>query len=57
MRQLYGLTAAETALAELLYGGERVADAASRLGIRQNTARAQLKTILQKIGCPGSRSS
>jgi DNA-binding CsgD family transcriptional regulator len=50
LRQLFGLTPAEAALADLLCGGERLADAASALGITQNTARAQLKSVFQKTG-------
>ncbi len=50
LRQLYRLTDSEAALAELLCGGERLTDAACRLRITHNTARAHLKNIFQKIG-------
>lgn len=50
LRQLYRLTDAEAALAELLCGGERLTDAACRMRITHNTARAHLKNIFQKIG-------
>jgi DNA-binding CsgD family transcriptional regulator len=50
LKQLYRLTDSEAALAELLCGGERLADAAVILGITPNTARAHLKNIFHKTG-------
>jgi DNA-binding CsgD family transcriptional regulator len=50
LRQLYRLTETESALAGLLCGGERLTEAAARLGITHNTARAHLKNIFQKLG-------
>ena len=50
LKQLYRLTEAEASLAELLCGGERLAEAAVSLGITLNTARAHLKNIFQKTG-------
>ena len=49
MRRLFGLTPAEAALAQRLVEGS-LDDAAARLGIRKNTARAQLSVIFNKTG-------
>ena len=48
LRQGYGLTRKEAALAMALAGGETVARAAERLGIRYETARTHLRRILSK---------
>jgi len=50
MRRLFGLTPAEAALAQQLVEGLSLDDAAARLGIRKNTARAQLSAIFGKTG-------
>ena len=50
MASLYGLTASEAKLAWLLVGDFPLAEAASQLGITQNTARTVLKRILAKTG-------
>ena len=50
MRRLFGLTPAEAALAQRLVEGLSLDDAAARLGIRKNTARAQLSVIFSKTG-------
>ena len=50
MRRLFGLTPAEAALAQRLVEGLSLDDAAARLGIRKNTARAQLSVIFNKTG-------
>lgn len=48
MRRLFGLTPAESALAQQLVEGLSLDDAAARLGIQKNTARAQLSAIFGK---------
>ena len=48
LSRLYGLTAAESRLAELLLQGETVVRAAGRLNISHNTARTHLQRIFQK---------
>jgi DNA-binding CsgD family transcriptional regulator len=50
LRQLFGLTAAEATLALLLANGRTLDEAAQRLNIRKNTARAQLSSIFDKTG-------
>ena len=50
MRRLFGLTPAESALAQGLTEGLSLDDVAARLGIRKNTARAQLSAIFGKTG-------
>ncbi len=50
MRQLYGLTPAESRLADLLMGGLEVRDGAERLHITLGTARFHLKRVLEKTG-------
>lgn len=50
LRQLFGLTAAEASLALLVANGRTLDEAAQRLNIRKNTARAQLRSIFDKTG-------
>ena len=50
MQRLFGLTPAESALAQRLVEGLTLDAAAARLGIRKNTARAQLSAIFGKTG-------
>jgi DNA-binding CsgD family transcriptional regulator len=50
IRQVYGLTEAESRLASLLVGGRTVAEAAEELEISRHTARTQLKAVFQKTG-------
>jgi len=51
MRNLYGLTPAETRLAARLATGEGLPDASRHMRIRHETARTQLKSIFLKTGC------
>lgn len=51
MRNLYGLTPAETRLVSRLATGEGLPDASRQLRIRHETARTQLKSIFLKTGC------
>lgn len=46
--QLFGLTRAETRLAQMLASGQSLKDAAARLGVAQSTLRSQLKSIFAK---------
>lgn len=46
--QLFGLTRAETRLAQILAAGQSMKDAAARLGVAQSTLRSQLKSIFAK---------
>jgi DNA-binding CsgD family transcriptional regulator/PAS domain-containing protein len=46
--QLFGLTRAETRLAQILASGQSMKDAAARLGVAQSTLRSQLKSIFAK---------
>jgi DNA-binding CsgD family transcriptional regulator len=46
--QLFGLTRAETRLAQILASGQSLKDAAARLGVAQSTLRSQLKSIFAK---------
>ena len=48
LRQLYGLTPAESRLAQLLVNGETLAGAAERLGVSATTAKTQLQHIFKK---------
>lgn len=50
LRELYGLTPAETRLALLLLGGTGLPEACERLGIGRETSRTQLKSIFVKTG-------
>ena len=50
MQQLYGLTPAESRVADLLLEGLEVRDAAERLCITLETARFHLKRVLSKTG-------
>lgn len=50
LRQLFGFTAAEAVLALLLVNGRTLDEAAQRLNIRKNTARAHLRGIFDKAG-------
>jgi DNA-binding CsgD family transcriptional regulator len=50
VRQLFGLTGAEAALALLLANGFTLDEAAVELGIRKNTIRAHLRSIFAKTG-------
>lgn len=45
LRQVFGLTSAETRLAELLLRGETLGEASAELGLSLETARTQLKNI------------
>lgn len=49
--KIYGLTPAESRLAELLCVGATISKAAERLGVTQGTARTRLKHIFHKTGC------
>lgn len=48
LQRLFGLTAAEAALAERLAGGQALPDAAAALGVSHNTARTHLRHIFDK---------
>jgi DNA-binding CsgD family transcriptional regulator len=50
LQRVFGLTAAEAALAGRLASGSTVAQAAVALTISRNTARTQLKSIFAKVG-------
>lgn len=50
VRQLFNLTPAETALALMMSNGLSLDEAAEKLNIRRNTARAHLRTIFSKTG-------
>jgi len=50
MRELFGLTAAESRLALALFDGGDIPQVAANLGIRANTARVQLTRIFEKTG-------
>ena len=50
LQQLYDLTPAETRLATILAQGKNIVEAATELGVTQNTARTHLKHIFQKTG-------
>lgn len=50
LRNLFSLTRAEAALALQLANGLTLDEAAEALGIRRNTARAQLRSIFSKMG-------
>ncbi|MGX0135475.1 helix-turn-helix transcriptional regulator [Cupriavidus metallidurans] len=51
MRNLYGLTPAETRLVARLATGEGLPEASRQMRIRHETARTQLKAIFLKTGC------
>jgi DNA-binding CsgD family transcriptional regulator len=48
LRELYGLTEAETQLVELLCQGSSLDEAAGARGVTLNTARSQLKQVFAK---------
>jgi len=48
--RFYGMTPAETRLAELIVSGQSLFKAATRLGVSRNTARTHMKRIYAKIG-------
>ena len=48
LRELYGLTEAETQLVELLCQGSSLDEAAGARGVTMNTARSQLKQVFAK---------
>jgi DNA-binding CsgD family transcriptional regulator len=50
LRQTFGLTAAEAALARRLASGLTVSQSAAELGVSLNTARTQLKAVFSKTG-------
>jgi DNA-binding CsgD family transcriptional regulator len=50
IQRLFGLTQAESSLALLLTDGLSLDEAADQLGVRKNTARAQLRAIFSKTG-------
>jgi len=50
LRNFYGLTQAETALAQALFDGRSMHDASAHLGISVNTTRTQLRSIFKKVG-------
>jgi len=50
LRQVYGLTAAETRLAECLGRGESIDAAAERLQVKSSTAKWHLHALFQKTG-------
>jgi DNA-binding CsgD family transcriptional regulator len=50
IQRLFGLTQAESSLALLLADGLSLDEAADQLGVRKNTARAQLRAIFSKTG-------
>jgi DNA-binding CsgD family transcriptional regulator len=56
LRALFGLTRAESAMAQLLLEGLSVPAAAERLGITQNTAKTHAKRIYLKSGASGQAS-
>ncbi|MEM5273657.1 helix-turn-helix transcriptional regulator [Cupriavidus taiwanensis] len=51
LRDLYGLTPAETRLSVQLAHGQGLPEASQQLGIRHETARSQLKAVFNKTGC------
>lgn len=50
LKTLFGLTSAEARLTHLLAHGASLMEAAARLGLRRETVRSRVKTILQKTG-------
>jgi len=50
LRELFGLTPAETRLALAIFDGQTPAEAAESLGISHNTARNQLARVFEKTG-------
>ncbi|MCY1257614.1 hypothetical protein D9M68_82260 [compost metagenome] len=51
LRDLYGLTPAETRLTNQLATGQGLPEASQQLNIRHETARTQLKAVFHKTGC------
>ena len=51
LRELFGLTPAEAAIAALLTQGCTAEEAAERTGVTMNTIRTHLKRTLEKTGC------
>lgn len=51
LRDLYGLTPAETRLAARLAAGDGLPEASRQMRIRHETARTQLKSVFLKMGC------
>lgn len=50
LRMLFDLTPAEARLARALLGGHSIAEAAARQGVREGTARVQLRGVFAKTG-------
>jgi DNA-binding CsgD family transcriptional regulator len=50
LRQLYGLTSAETRLANLLMEGKTLDECCDTLGIRRSTAKMHLRNVFTKTG-------
>jgi DNA-binding CsgD family transcriptional regulator len=50
LRQLYGLTAMEACLANLLMGGKALDECCNLLDIRRSTARTHLQHLFEKVG-------
>ena len=50
MRNLFGLTGAESRVAQAMFAGGRPQDAAATLGVSVNTLRTHLKRIFEKTG-------
>ncbi|NND36249.1 MAG: hypothetical protein HKN81_03850 [Gammaproteobacteria bacterium] len=50
LQKFYSLTGAESALAQALFEGRALPEAAVDLGISVNTARTQLRSIFKKVG-------
>lgn len=51
LRQVYGLTPAEEALATALAAGRRANEIAEDRGVRMTTVRTQIRAVLDKTGC------
>lgn len=51
LRELYGLTPAEAALAMALAGGSSPREAAEARGVQLTTVRSQIRALLDKTGC------
>ena len=51
LREIYGLTPAEAALATALAAGRRATEIAEARGVRITTVRTQIRTLLDKTGC------
>jgi len=50
LENIYQLSSAEARLAQTLYSGRRLPEAADALGISVNTARTQLRGVFKKVG-------